>query len=495
MHTQEEHNQAGRPQATRRPAPRDASADADRAAVTGTGTAAGLLALQRTAGNAAVARTVEASRHRHDAGCGHLPAVQRQAAGEELHEHDTACGHVPAVQRQALVHRVIESPGQSMDQALQSEMESRFDGADFSGVRVHTGPLARESAQELGAKAYTTGPNIVVGDSMTKEDWAHELTHYEDQLKGPVPGTDTGAGVSVSDVNDSGERHAVSKARRVMSGPAPQVQRQPASTGSSAVPAPVPEGPGPVAVQRVLSPGFVQGVSERLGIEEGTVKLVKVPNGIPASRRFRDYEEGYVVGLTGAELDESVQSLNNYEDGNTPASVVVEQAGGGGYLRESGIILVNADPPAKFTFDQVVQHEMGHLRQAQAGFDIDMAGAKRALVEYHNILVNENLFADEMRLEYTDADNSLSSRAREQAEANEETRPFTPLGNPWRSMTRYVAAHGGASQQNLLRAIEAELSDPKYDERTGKGRFALSLRDKLQRRVGNMYWNHMFPTG
>ncbi|MER6220884.1 DUF4157 domain-containing protein [Streptomyces sp900105755] len=492
MHAQEEHNQAGRPQATRRPAARDASAGADRAAVTGTGNAAGLLALQRTAGNAAVARTVEASRHRHDASCGHPPAVQRQAAGAGLHEHDAACGHVPAVQRQALVHRVIQSPGQGMDQALQSEMETRFDGADFSGVRVHTGPLARESARELGAKAYTTGPNIVVGDTMTKEDWAHELTHYEDQVKGPVPGTDTGGGVSVSDVNDSGERHAVDNARRVMSGPVPPVQRTPAHTGPDTAPAPVPGGTGPVAVQRVLSAEFVESVSEKLGIEKGTVKLVKVPNGIPADRRFRDYPEGHVIGLTGAELDMSVQSLNQYPDGNTAASAVVEQAGGGGYLRESGIILVNADPPAKFTFDQVVQHEMGHLRQAQAGFDIDMAGAKRALVEYHNILVNENLFANEMRLEYTDADNTLSSRAREQAEANEETKPFTPLSNPWRSMSRYVAAHGGASQQNLLRAIEAELTDSKYDQKSGKSKFAPPLRDKIQRRVGTMYWNHMF---
>lgn len=493
MHAQEEHSQAGHPQAARRPAAPTASAGTDRTAVTGT--AAGLLALQRTAGNAAVARTVEASRHRHDAACGHLPAVQRQAAGEELHEHDPACGHVPAVQRQALVHRVVQSSGQSMDQALRSEMETRFDGADFSGVRVHTGSLARESARELGAKAYTTGPNIVVGDTMTKEDWAHELTHYEDQLKGPVPGTDTGAGVSVSDVNDSGERHAVSKARRVMSGPVPQVQRKPADTGSGAAPAPVPAGAGPVAVQRVLTPGFVEGVSEKLGVEKGTVKLVKVPKGVPADRKFRDYEEGYVIGLAGAELDESVQSLNKYPDGNTPASVVVDQAGGGGYLRESGIILVNADPPAKFTFDQVVQHEMGHLKQVQAGFDIDMAGAKRALVEYHNILVNENLFADEMRLEYTDADNTLSSSARAQAEANEETKPFAPLSDPWRSMAGYVAAHGGASQQDLLHAIEAELKDPKYDEKAGKGRFAPTLRAKLQRRIGIMYWNHMFPAG
>lgn len=162
-------------------------------------TAQRMLALQRLAGNAAVSRAVEEDRHEHDAGCGHTPPVQRRA----------------------LVHQVLGSPGQSMEPGLQAEMEARFGGADFSDVRVHTGSLARESAAELEAKAYTSGLNVVVGDTMTKEDWAHELTHIEDQKAGPVPGTDNGAGVSLSSPDDSGERHAVEKARRVMNGPVP----------------------------------------------------------------------------------------------------------------------------------------------------------------------------------------------------------------------------------------------------------------------------------
>ncbi|MCH5675694.1 eCIS core domain-containing protein [Streptomyces gilvus] len=173
-----------------------------------------VLDLQRLAGNAAVS----------------------MAVAEERHEHDAGCGHVPSVQRQALVHRVLGSSGQSMDPTVQREMEARFGGADFSHVRVHTGTLARESAAELRAKAYTSGNNVVVGGPMSKEDWAHELTHVEDQMAGPVPGTDTGFGVRMSDENDSGERHAVEKARRVMSGPVPvQPLRAPeaaAATGS-----------------------------------------------------------------------------------------------------------------------------------------------------------------------------------------------------------------------------------------------------------------------
>jgi len=184
-------------------------------------TAQGLLNLQRLAGNAAVT----------------------QAIAEERHEHDAGCGHTPSVQRRALVHDVLRSPGQSMDSSLRTEMEARFGGADFSGVRVHTGAQARESAVQLQAKAYTSGPNVVVGDTMTKEDWAHELTHYQDQMAGPVPGNE----------NDSGERHAVDNARRVMNGPAPAVQRMPAP----AAPAPARTG----VVQRVTKLAVQQGPS------------------------------------------------------------------------------------------------------------------------------------------------------------------------------------------------------------------------------------------
>ncbi|MGW2648679.1 eCIS core domain-containing protein [Streptomyces sp. NPDC001393] len=154
---------------------------------------AGLEALQRAVGNEAVTR-----------------AVARERDGQ--------------VQRRSLVHDVLRSPGRPMDARLREEMEARFGGADFSGVRVHSDEVARRSAVEIQAKAYTSGAHVVDGGRMTKEDWAHELTHYLDQQAGPVPGTDNGSGLRVSDPADAGERRAVANARRVMSGGAP-VQR------------------------------------------------------------------------------------------------------------------------------------------------------------------------------------------------------------------------------------------------------------------------------
>ncbi|MFF3847232.1 DUF4157 domain-containing protein [Streptomyces sp. NPDC002328] len=167
------------------------------------GWAAGVLGLQRLAGNAAVSRAVEAERHQHSAGCGH----EQQ----------------PAVQRSSLVHQVLNSPGRALEGSLAGEMSSRFGGVDFSSVRVHTDAVAQRSAAEIGATAYTSRDHVV-WDGRDKHTLAHELTHVVQQRQGPVSGADNGSGLRVSDPGDSYERAAEANAHRVMSGPAP-VQR------------------------------------------------------------------------------------------------------------------------------------------------------------------------------------------------------------------------------------------------------------------------------
>ncbi|MFI2351763.1 DUF4157 domain-containing protein [Streptomyces sp. NPDC019443] len=112
-----------------------------------------MLALQRTAGNAAVARAVAAERHEHGSGCGHEQPVQRRSA----------------------VQDVLSTPGRPLDDGLRSEMESRFGGADFSDVRVHSDRVAQRSASEIGARAYTSGSHVVIGEGGgDKHTLAHE---------------------------------------------------------------------------------------------------------------------------------------------------------------------------------------------------------------------------------------------------------------------------------------------------------------------------------
>ncbi|MFB8077437.1 DUF4157 domain-containing protein [Streptomyces sp. NPDC056013] len=170
-----------------------------------------LRALQSGAGNAAVVQMLRQAGH---------PYAQEQ------HTHGAGCGHqetAPQVQR-STVHDVLRGGGRPMDAPLRTEMESRL-GADFSDVRIHDSGAARASAAEIGARAYTSGNNVVIGDGGgDKHTLAHELTHVIQQRQGPVSGTDNGGGLSISDPSDRYERAAEANATRVMSGAAP-VQR------------------------------------------------------------------------------------------------------------------------------------------------------------------------------------------------------------------------------------------------------------------------------
>ncbi|WP_413095172.1 aldo/keto reductase [Streptomyces nitrosporeus] len=115
---------------------------------------------------------------------------------------------------------------------LQQEMERRL-GADFSDVRLHTGTTAQRSAAEIGARAYTSGNHVVIGDGGgDRHTLAHELTHVIQQRQGPVAGTDNGSGLRVSDPSDRFEREAEANARQALSGPVPaQRATGPATAG------------------------------------------------------------------------------------------------------------------------------------------------------------------------------------------------------------------------------------------------------------------------
>ena len=190
-----------------------------------------ILALQRAAGNAAVVQLVEQERHVHDGGCGHQQ-------GE---------GH--PVQRSG-VDQVLRSSGTPIAGPVRRDMEARL-GADFSDVRLHSDASARRSAAEVGARAYTSGSHVVIGegggDSRTL---AHELIHVIQQRRGPVAGTDNGSGLRVSDPSDRFEREAEAGAARAM----------------SATPVRTADGPVGAAVQRAVAGGAAVQRAGDLGI-------------------------------------------------------------------------------------------------------------------------------------------------------------------------------------------------------------------------------------
>ena len=89
-----------------------------------------------------------------------------------------------------IVNEALRGPGQPLDAATRAFMEPHF-GYDFSRVRVHSGPVARQSARDVNADAYTVGHNVVFGGGgfmpATHEGrhlLAHELTHVVQQSAG-----------------------------------------------------------------------------------------------------------------------------------------------------------------------------------------------------------------------------------------------------------------------------------------------------------------------
>jgi len=157
-----------------------------------------------------------------------LLALQRTAG-------NTAVAQLVSDERQSPVLDVVgKGGGEPLPASVRTDMEERL-GSDFSGVRVHTDGRAAASAAAVQARAYTVGDEVVFGsggfDAGSPEGrrtLAHELTHVVQQRSGPVEGTPTGDGISVSDPSDRFERHAEQVANESMQGPA-----TPASTTSS----------------------------------------------------------------------------------------------------------------------------------------------------------------------------------------------------------------------------------------------------------------------
>ncbi|MDM8527730.1 DUF4157 domain-containing protein [Anaerolineales bacterium HSG24] len=80
--------------------------------------------------------------------------------------------------------------GKALPKDTQADMGSKI-GADFSGVRVHTGAESAQMSQDIGAKAFTHGNDIHFnsgqydpGSGSGKRLLAHELTHTVQQSGG-----------------------------------------------------------------------------------------------------------------------------------------------------------------------------------------------------------------------------------------------------------------------------------------------------------------------
>jgi len=138
-----------------------------------------------------------------DGGCPSCDKRQPGREHESLQTKRIQAGDTGQIAAPPTVHEVLRSPGQPLDPITRAFMESRF-GYDFSGVRLHSGAAAEQSARAVNANAYTVGHNIVFGAGQFapgtrqgRQLIAHELTHVVQQNGGvaaiqraPGDGTD-----------------------------------------------------------------------------------------------------------------------------------------------------------------------------------------------------------------------------------------------------------------------------------------------------------------
>ena len=203
---------------------------------------ASLLHLQRMAGNASVVQML---------------AEERAIPGEE---------------DKSPVHDVIgKGGGTPLDESTRGSMESRF-GQDFGDVRVHTDAKASQSAESVGANAYTVGNEMVfksghfdASSPTGQRTLAHELSHVVQQRSGPVDGTESAGGIRLSDPSDRFERAAESTADQVMSGPAPAPAASAAAGTSVQLEAADESDEGEAPVQREMPQGGEQEEDEQPG--------------------------------------------------------------------------------------------------------------------------------------------------------------------------------------------------------------------------------------
>jgi hypothetical protein len=121
---------------------------------------------------------------------GRAPAGELQRACASCDgQNDKAVHRKPAsVQRAPAAIASQGGSGSALSEGVRADMEGRFGGQDFSGVRVHAGPQANTLARSYNARAFTMGSDIYFGQGEYSPSskggqhlLAHELTHVVQQ--------------------------------------------------------------------------------------------------------------------------------------------------------------------------------------------------------------------------------------------------------------------------------------------------------------------------
>lgn len=141
-----------------------------------------------------------------------------------------ALGNYVGLVAPPIVHEVLHSSGQPLDQTTRWFMESSF-GHNFSQVRIHTDQRADAAASAIAARAFTLTRDIVfgAGEYAPKTEsgrclLSHELAHVAQQARANSAPPATGLPLIVGDAHGRAEGEARRAADEVGRGSLASVQ-------------------------------------------------------------------------------------------------------------------------------------------------------------------------------------------------------------------------------------------------------------------------------
>ena len=290
--------------------------------------------------------------------------------------------------------------------------------------------------------------------SSSKDDWAivNRIGKTNTNVKPPATSWKaTGTGMSPSQAAQQAETLAVTQAK-------------------DAKPMHVREFDGGLWAALGSMEKHVRASQRILGMAPDTPKLswvlIPKPKAVddPAQHKVGDRLETYVSSSQKGLLDDKnkEQTLGTLtgDDPKQFAHATVAGYGGAGYEANGDIAFVTQEHVNLAT----VLHEMGHHKQKHEGLSEDTVGGIPKLLDFHNMILNENKLASDdirtgrdpdpyVRLRYTSDPARLRVsewRTLAQAKAQKE-------GDAYTSFRERLFARGGAYAR-LLREIEGELA-------------------------------------
>lgn len=123
------------------------------------------------------------------------------------------------------------------------------------------------------------------------------------------------------------------------------------------------------------------------------IMVIEIPD-IKGSTKFRDYPADATFGLTDSDLDRTLVEIQfdtpekrQANQDRSAADIIgaPDGPGGGAYDSDSQIAFMKK---GRDNYERALTHEPGHRKQDNNGFNDK--NTNRLLLEYHNILLNEN---------------------------------------------------------------------------------------------------------